>query len=151
MIRTATELDGLEALRLGHKYVEESDPLQSESFCAETAIHNFLLSMSDPRHLVLIAYDEQGIAVGLLWAVCAPVNPWSAALIALPFILYVDPDYRKGSYGLKLIRQYEEWAESMGADEIQLSVASGIHPEKTGRLYQKLGYTCYGQAYKRST
>ena len=62
-------------------------------------------------------------------------------------ILYVRPDRRGSSAAVRLIRGFEDWARAIGATHATLSVHSGISPRRTGRLYEKLGYSYQGGHY----
>ena len=54
--------------------------------------------------------------------------------------VFVLPEFRGGSYFLRLVKTFENWAKEKGAQEIQLGVSTGVHPEQTVRMYERLGY-----------
>ena len=54
--------------------------------------------------------------------------------------VFVLPECRGGSYFLRLVKTFEKWAKDKGAQEIQLGVSTGVHPEQTVRMYERLGY-----------
>lgn len=149
MIRTATEFDALVALQMGEAYVQETGHYVDIPYDANLAVGNMLLAIHDPRQLFLIAVDSSGEAVGMLWAFCGPALPWSPAPVAVDQIVYVDPKKRGSKHGIELIQEYEKWAVNMGAVEVRLSIASGIHEDKSGKLYEKLGYDRLGSQFRR--
>lgn len=55
--------------------------------------------------------------------------------------VFVLPDHRGGSAFIRLVRAFENWAVEQGATELLMGVSTGIHPEKTVRMYERLGYT----------
>lgn len=149
MIRNATELDALVALKMGEDYVEETGNYVGMPYDANLAVGNMLMALRDPRQLFILSIDAKGNAAGMLWAFCGPALPWSPASIAVDQIVYVKPEKRGTKHGLALIKSYEEWAARMDAVEVRLSIASGIHADKSGRLYEKLGYDRLGSQFRR--
>jgi len=82
---------------------------------------------------------DQKDPVGL-GAFCIGADWFGNAETASDLIVYIDPKYRGGRGFIKLIKAYEEWARSRGAVELVLSVSTGINTQKTGQLYERLGY-----------
>lgn len=149
MIREANTLDGLVALSLGEKYIKEAGEYAGLPYDPQHAVTNMMNAVFDDNQLFILSINDKGDAVGMLWAVCAPILPWTKAKIAIDQIVYVMPEYRGTKHGLALLSAYEKWAESKGAVETRLSIASGVHEDKTGRLYNKLGYSHLGSQYRR--
>lgn len=148
MIREAVELDAIVALKMARDYVQETQEYVGIDYDPEYAVGMMMKAVQDPRQLFLISSSGPEVT-GMLWGVCAPLLPWSPECIALDQIVYVRPEFRGTRHGLGLISAFDEWAVSKGAIEVRLSVASGIHEEKTGRLYRKLGYDHLGSQYRR--
>lgn len=69
--------------------------------------------------------------------------------LAVDEIVFVDPDHRGGMTAVRLIRGFQRWATEQGARELCLGISTNIHPESTGRLYQRLGFEQVGGIYKR--
>lgn len=61
-------------------------------------------------------------------------------------LTYVDPEYR-GRVGVMLIRRYIAMAEAMGISDIHIGTSTGLSPERTGRLYEHLGFRHIGGGY----
>jgi len=149
MIRNATPLDALRVLSLAEAYVNEAGEYAGLSYDSELAIGNMLSAIQDDRHLFILSVNTKGEVIGMLWAVCVAALPWSPSKVAMDQIVYLLPEYRGTRYGLELLLSYDRWAEENDAAEIRLSIASGLHENKTGKLYEKLGYSYLGSQYRR--
>ncbi|QBJ01044.1 hypothetical protein [Aeromonas phage MJG] len=146
IVRQATMLDILTLAQLAADYSEEAKKHSNFPFDAEYAMNSMARSlMTDGAAFICFRDNEP---VGFLWGFLSTL-PWSRAKIAFDVILYVKPECRGGRSALKLFSAYEEWAKKNGAVEIQISVASGIHEEATGRLYERLGYNHLGTQYRK--
>lgn len=55
--------------------------------------------------------------------------------------IYVLPEYRGTTAFPRLIYAFETWAQEQGANELVLGVSTGVHPELTVRMYERMGYT----------
>tara|TARA_R100001163_G_C4943478_1_gene114266 strand:- start:176 stop:631 length:456 start_codon:yes stop_codon:yes gene_type:complete len=84
--------------------------------------------------------------VGVMLGAVQP-EMWTQARVGVDIIWYVAPEARGGPAGLKLIRQFEKWCKSKGAEYIQMEVKAGIDNDRVGELYQRLGYQPAGGAY----
>lgn len=143
--------DALDCMKMAQAYVDEAGEYSGVPYDREWAVAHMIASIESPNYLFIVTTNAEGESVGFLWAVCAPILPWSPALVAMDQIVYVRPEYRGSRHGLKLIARYQEWAEEQGAIETRLSIASGVHEDQTGRLYQKLGFEYLGSHYRRRT
>jgi GNAT superfamily N-acetyltransferase len=65
-------------------------------------------------------------------------------LIASDIIVYVRPERRGSSAAVKIIKKYILWAKEQKASHTTLGISSGIHPEKTKRFYERLGFKTIG-------
>lgn len=146
-IRQATLLDLLPLARLGQMYSEEAQGHNNFKFDLELCLKNAALTIMDECGCFLVAFDKN-VPVGFLWG-SARSLPWSKELLAFDTILYVTPNKRKTSVGLKIMREWEKWASDKGAAEVQISIASGIHEDSTTSFYKKLGYHYIGQQYRK--
>jgi GNAT superfamily N-acetyltransferase len=81
--------------------------------------------------------EKEGKPTGMIGGVAHPdIN--SGEITATEFFWYVDPEY-KGS-GLKLLRQFEEWARIMGCVNIVMVHLENNMPEKLKNIYLKKGF-----------
>jgi GNAT superfamily N-acetyltransferase len=83
--------------------------------------------------------ERDGAAVGMLLGIAAP-HLFSPQLLASDLALFILPTHRKGRAAVALIRAFEDWARRIGAVEVALGVSTGVHPEATVRLFERLGY-----------
>ena len=65
-------------------------------------------------------------------------------LFAQDLGLWVLPKSRGTLAAKKLLNVFEVWANSLGCDEIMLSITSNINQDRTAQFYEKLGYTNLG-------
>jgi GNAT superfamily N-acetyltransferase len=58
--------------------------------------------------------------------------------------LFIAPEYRGGFAAVKLIKNFEAWAKTQGAQNVWLSQSVGQNQEKTLHFFERLGYVCQG-------
>ena len=76
---------------------------------------------------------------------------FSKDLVAHDCLMYVKPERRGGYTIVRLVKNFESWAKSMGAKEIRPSTSTGIKSEMSKKLYEVLGYKSTGHNFmKRS-
>lgn len=144
--RQATLLDMLLIAPLASRYAQEAN---TKGFPVELdySLQQAALTVMNDDGCFLIVFDGSE-AVGFLWGFCCQL-PWNPTKLAMDTLLYVEPQYRGSRAGYMLVRAWESWAQERGAKAVQLSVASGIHEEKTGEFYQRMGYTHIGTEYRK--
>ena len=93
-----------------------------------------------PLGLVLVA-EHDGEIVGGLMGLLTPLWFNQSATVASEVAWWVDPQYRGGAAGVRLLYTFEAWAKERGAAAVCLSdlVLDGEQP--AGSLIDKLGYT----------
>lgn len=69
-------------------------------------------------------------------------------LIACDYGWYVIPKARGTSAGVRLLKDFQQWANENNAVEVCMGVSTDIHKDKTGKLFRKLGYKHVGGIYK---
>jgi len=74
-------------------------------------------------------------------------RPFSGERFVADLAIWVRPEKRGSLLGAKLVSTLEAWAREEEAVEIQLGVSSGIHPDRTGALYESLGYRASGLVF----
>jgi len=87
----------------------------------------------------LLALAETDRPIGMITAVAGPYC-FSPVLRAASDLLFVLPEYRGGMTAMKLIARFQEWTADIGAVSATMSVATGVHPERTGKLFQRMGF-----------
>ena len=61
-----------------------------------------------------------------------------------------EPEYRSTQAAVKLINAYIEFGKSKGCREVNMQIATNVHPEKTGELLKNLNFTSVGGTYVHS-
>lgn len=145
--RRANLLDIITIAPLAVDYSKEAQKHDEFPFDLEYSMNQIATSMLNGGAVFLV-FDSSNEVVGLLWGFCSYM-PWCKRKIASDVILYVKPEYRGTRAAYDLCRAYEQWAIDEGAVAIQLSIASGIHEEVTGRFYTRLGYNMIGTQYRK--
>ncbi len=64
--------------------------------------------------------------------------------IAQDLALYVPMTQRGGHTAIQLIKEYERWAESIGASHANLGITTGINTARTKELYSRMGFKDIG-------
>lgn len=67
-------------------------------------------------------------------------------LAAWDLVQYVLPEYR-GHVGPRLIREYIRRAKMFGIADINIGISTALEPERTGKLYECLGFHKVGGTY----
>lgn len=70
-------------------------------------------------------------------------------LIASDLLLFVDPCKRGSLAAAKLVKAFEEWAFAKGAREVCPGSSTMVAPERTAKLYERLGYIVVGNLFKK--
>lgn len=92
--------------------------------------------------------ESEGCIVGMLGGYLTDYF-FCDELIACDEILFVKRESRGSAAALRLVQAFREWARERGAREVCLGTSTGIHPERTGRFYERLGLRCVGGLYKQ--
>lgn len=64
---------------------------------------------------------------------------------------YIDPDHREGTWGIRLIKNFEAWCMSpdVQCDMIKLAVFAGVANQRTADLLTRLGYSDAGSLHAK--
>ena len=146
MIRQAQDLDIFRLAELAEVYASEDESHLCLPYCRKHMMMNSANSMLDPSHNILVSI-EGGRIVGFIWGVVTSL-PWTPAKLGIDNIFYVLPEFR-GKHGVLLIRAYEKWCISLGAEQIAISVSSSINVERTCKLFSRLGFEQQGYQYRK--
>ncbi|HCM6317974.1 TPA: GNAT family N-acetyltransferase [Klebsiella quasipneumoniae] len=145
MIRNATAGDIPALIELGTRmYLEsrysENSPFDADK-CAELAES---LIYSDAGCVLVAEKDDR--VIGWLGGGIAE-QFFSRQLMAFEYGLFVAPEHRGGSAGPRLARAFIEWSKEHGAEVINMGITTGVHAERTGQLYSRLGLQRTGLLY----
>lgn len=94
--------------------------------------------------------DLDGVLVGMIAGALVDELVTDGCYVT-DMAVYVTPEKRGSSIFPRMARVFEDWAfNEVGADEVLLGISTGVHPEKTVYVYERLGYTMTGQALIKS-
>lgn len=133
-IRLATEEDIFDILVLAREFSKEAptthkwDRNKTEAF--------ILASIQSPTSTILIL-EEDGEIVGALVGIIHQMY-MSQTTLATELGWFVSKDYRGRKGSLLLMKTFEEWAKSNGADYVVMGDISNINVLE--KLYTKFGY-----------
>lgn len=102
-----------------------------------------------PDRLLAAVAEEGGEPVGFVTAV---VGEWSFSdeRRAACDLLYVRPRSRGGVAAASLVGAFADWAVRNGARTLVMGTTTGVAPERTGRLFERLGFDPVGTLHVRS-
>lgn len=141
-IRTATIQDLGTLVDFGKRLTQESPKFQQQGFDEDRAIQLFT-QLIDKDESIFFVCDEYENPVGALIAMVS-VDWRTGQRLAFEQGVYVLPEYRATGSGSELVRYFIEWAKLNNADRIQLGTITGIHADKTIKLYESLGFEMTG-------
>ncbi len=101
---------------------------------------------SDDRHSTLLAFDEDGDAVGII-TVAEYASIYARGLVGAINELYVVPEYRSEGVGKILLDEVRKLAESRDWKRIEVTTP-GESFEKTMRFYLREGFMEIGPRLK---
>lgn len=140
-IRTAVEADIPTILTLGRLMHAES---RYGRFDFSPVKCDALVRRVIPQGLTFVAEERDAIVGVFIGTVFEQM--FGADLASCDIITYVPPE-RRGRIGLLLTKEYIRRAKALGVLDIRIGVSTGIDPERTGRFYEKLGFSHVGGVY----
>ena len=136
----------LDILQLGTAMHAEGD-YSSVPFDNELAAqYIFDRVIKDGSGFGVIAYDGDK-PVGLIAGGVANFF-FSPATYAYDHVWYVLPEYRGSRTALRLLKMFESWSKAQGCVSLCMGVSTGIASEKTGRMFERLGFRHVGGNYR---
>jgi GNAT superfamily N-acetyltransferase len=105
--------------------------------------------LGDPDSWLAVVAERDSEIIGFCIGYVAP-HFFGNDLTSGDLAIYVVPEHRGGTIGARLVKLYTGWCEAKGVKEPLLGVSAGITPERTGRLYERLGYTEKYIIYKKT-
>lgn len=107
------------------------------SYVKTEKVIDFFISNPSTGRAFVAEYD--GVLIGMIGGVIVE-HFFSEDTYATDLVVYVKPDRRGSSAAVRLIKAFEQWAFSVGVDEVLLGVSTGINQADTVRIYERLGY-----------
>lgn len=99
------------------------------------------------RNIFLCGIAEDREPVGLITAV---FGDWafSTQRRALCDMLYVRQDKRGLVAAMLMLDHLKLWAAECGARSVFVGTSTGIDPKRTGRFFEKMGFSFFGTMYR---
>lgn len=144
MIRKAKESDAERIIVLINKFFNESLSYYGLRFNQETILETVFFHIKN--HIVFVA-EEDNIIVGVIGGVIAKSLFDRSQDIAQETMWYVDPEYRGGIVGIRLIKAFEKECKNLGANFIVMIHMSNLYSDTLHRFYKIHGYTFIEQHY----
>jgi len=105
-----------------------------------------LTAISSPSYEVFVSEEDDQEISGLLLAVY--VEPLlTRTKVATELAWFVSKEFRTGKQALGLLKAFESWAESLGADYVIMSDIKGVGDLSS--LYERKGYTLEEASYSK--
>lgn len=146
-IRSITYEDLDDIVAMGARMHAESD-YSFLPYCYDKVKGILIGYLDDGRgKFVRIVTSGGGVPVAVLGGMMA-TYPFCTAKIAKDLIFFVDVSYRGSAAAMMLLQAFRTWAVENEAAEICLSVSSGVHTDRTGRFYERMGLRYVGGIYK---
>lgn len=145
MIRIAKESDFPRLVELGRAMHAEGT---YSALPFDPAVLLKSLAMVREKHFICV-HEIEGHVDGVMVAVIAP-SWFGPGRTASDLALFVEPAARGGTAAFRLIEAFVRWATAQKVDGMYLGVTTGVHPEQTGRLYERLGFSPVGGFYMRT-
>lgn len=106
------------------------------------------LYASNPNAFFAVAESDDRI-VGMMLAHMSPYF-FCDAYYANHFLMYIDPEYRRGMTAVNLCQMWIEWAYALGAQEVFWGQdMNGMDPDILDGMAARLGMTKTGAVYRR--
>ncbi len=139
-IRQATLDDIPMLMEMGKRMHQESPRFRMMDFSEDKCRQ--LGEALIPSGSIFIA-EKEGEAVGMMIGFITE-HYFGYDLMASDLAVYVVPEHRGGSLGVRLIKVFEQWAEDNGARVITLGISTEVEAKRTLGIYEKLGYATKG-------
>lgn len=147
-IRTLTVKDGVQLLDLAREMHAESPRYSGVEFKSYKVLHMLGLVLNEQDGIGFVACEGERV-VGFICG-CLVEHFFSDARYASDLAVYVVPELRRAGIAAQLIKRFEEWAFAKGATEVTLGVSTGVNPDGTVRMYERLGYSLTSQTLVKS-
>jgi len=136
-IRKGTGADISRCVEMAAEFHKIAYGLLGIEFCPISTAASFELCI---EHGLLSVAQIDGLVVGMVAGVKAPLMMNHNHLVGAELAWWVEPDYRKTSAGLKLLKFAENLAIEAGVKMWSMMLLESSEPEKVAKIYDKMGY-----------
>ena len=118
--------------------------LHGVEFCAPSTYNTFLTCLD---HGLFCVADNNGDVVGMAAGMKSPMVMNSAVTVGAELCWRVDPEHRKSSAGIKLLRKLENQAKEGDVNVWSMMLLESSNPESAAKIYDKMGYAQAERAF----
>lgn len=138
-IRPATLNDLPRILELGELLHLESPRWSRLTFNKAKAAHFIARLILEPDGVVFVA-ERDGVVVGGIAGIATP--HWSSDdVVAQEVSLFMAPEARGSMAAPRLVCALQAWGDIRRAKWLQAGTSTGLDPERTAGLYERLGFS----------
>lgn len=138
-IRVATLDDLPRILELGELLHRESPRWSRLSFNRAKAAHFIAHLILEASGVVFVA-EQDGLVIGGI-AGMASAHWASDDVVAQEVSFFMAPEARGNIVAVRLICALQAWGEIRGAKWLTAGTSTGLDPERTAGLYERLGFS----------
>lgn len=137
-------------IKMGAGMWEESNFYSTDEYDEEALQKLGEALYSHPDGVVLAVKESHDSApFGMMVGQAVPYFFAPSKKMAIDFLVYVAPEKRGTSAAFRLLKAFESWARNKGVHEMRLGVSTGVEPERTAKLYRKLGFKNVGGIFTK--
>ena len=129
--------------RLGRQYWETSN-FKTLNFSIKKCHALGEIMLVDKRYFAIVAEEESKI-IGMFMGYISEW-PFGDEYIATDLLVYIDPLYRKGATGLRMLKEFEQWAKEQGVNQLRPGTSVG-NKKQLLSFYRRLGYKTVGYSF----
>ena len=146
MIRLANERDLSSLLRICREF-HAASPYHGTAFDEPRVSQVFAgFLRADRKHSVVLMAEQDGEVIGTIVCTSA-VNVWNQEKTAYELIWWVDPEHRNGPTGMRLLKEYFNWAKQEAGCTMVTADHIASDP-RYGELYVRLGLVPVSCSYQ---
>lgn len=140
-IREARYEDIPQLVELGQLMHTESQ-FKQYSFNSGKVAHLIEYLITNADGIVLVAVEQDEIVGGFIGSIAE--HYFGFDRYSFDFALFVKPESRNSTAGIKLLRAYVDAAKANGVNEILIGNSTGVESDRVEKLYGRMGFTRYG-------
>lgn len=135
MIREATPGDIPRLLEYGARFADRAKLCDHVGYCPDDMETTFRIMIEAPEHVIFVG------DAGAIGGMSGP-HPFNYDHTIAQEVFW----WSEGREGLKLFRHFREWARER-CHSLRMITLDAVEPERTGRLYEKLGLSPLEHSY----
>lgn len=146
MIRDATDADIAESVEIGIEFAQKSwygtmriDPQKMRNMAAH--------AIESPDWLYIVKIAEDGKQAGFFSAYL-DTSMFGPDLIAIQHLMYIKPEYRKGTTAIKFFKIFEEWGRANKCHNLYFG-ATAFPDIDFGPFTERLGFGKVGGSWAK--